>query len=264
MMLAATGVVVEAWARFYVSEVLLGLSYLHREGVLHRDVKPSNVLLSASGHIKLADFGLSSTLVRQVSGGTVPYAAPEVLAGSTDGLTPAVDFWSTAVLFFELLTGELPFAGRNSTQVLSSIQKPGRPWAETAGMSGMSADALEVCRGWLVFEPEERLGGYDSAALTSLAFFVGVPWMEMHEQTPPFVPDISSPTDTSFFEHVSRHSSATRLSEIQRQTAREEAGDDSFNSSKTEDSFTSTGVGFALNIEALSRLSNQPPPRWSS
>ena len=65
MMLAAVGFVDEAATRFYVSEVLLGLRYLHSEGVLHRDIKPSNVLLGANGHIKLADFGLSSTLMKQ-------------------------------------------------------------------------------------------------------------------------------------------------------------------------------------------------------
>ena len=76
-MLMRLGFVAEPMARFYVLEVLLGLRYLHEQSVLHHDIKPSNVLIAGSGHIKLADFGLSSSMKLQSSSkGTLPYLYP--------------------------------------------------------------------------------------------------------------------------------------------------------------------------------------------
>eukprot|EP00966_Prymnesium_polylepis_P041288 958190-Prymnesium_polylepis.1 len=193
MMLSAMGFVDEHFVRFYVSEVLLGLDYLHGEGVLHRDIKPSNILLCANGHIKLADFGLSSTLLNKVGGGTAPYAAPEALQLSSEApdpaLTSAVDFWASGVVLFELLVGEVPFRGSVPSQVLESIHAAEQPWIRT--LESVSSEGLEVCRGWLTIDADERLGGYASAELRSLRFFADVPWETLHEQVPPIVPTLS-------------------------------------------------------------------------
>ena len=202
-----------------LTQVLLGLSYLHKEDILHRDVKPSNVLLGENGHIKLADFGLSSTLIKHVQGGTAPYAAPEVLVQTLEhraeaaALTPAVDFWATGVLFHEMLTGMRPFDGGNAAQILENIRRSDQTWVE---LDTLSSDAMEVCRGWLTIDPTQRLGGFDSAELKSANFFADVPWSTLHEQTPPFVPSISSPTDSSYFVSVSPEYSATSLRQFQR------------------------------------------------
>ena len=63
-MLAECGCIAEPSAAFYVAETLLGMHYLHTKHILHRDIKPSNVLIAESGHIKLADFGLSTSMMQ--------------------------------------------------------------------------------------------------------------------------------------------------------------------------------------------------------
>lgn len=96
-------------------QLVRGLAALHAAGRLHRDVKPSNVLVTADGHVVLLDFDLAAPLTggeRQVSyassaAGTFAYMAPEQL--SADGLTPAADLYALGVVFYQALAGRLPF-----------------------------------------------------------------------------------------------------------------------------------------------------------
>ena len=105
-------------ARFYAAETLLGLEHLHEQRILYRDLKPENVLICASGHIKLCDFGLAAVGIsasathisasgRPVLVGTTEYMAPEVVRQQTCG--QAVDLWALGVLLFEMMTGEAPW-----------------------------------------------------------------------------------------------------------------------------------------------------------
>jgi serine/threonine-protein kinase len=95
--------------------VLGGLAAAHASGIVHRDVKPENVLVTADGRVKVADFGLARAL--SVAGhtraglliGTVAYVPPEQVTGGTTG--PRGDVYSAGVMLFELLTGRLPFTG---------------------------------------------------------------------------------------------------------------------------------------------------------
>jgi beta-lactam-binding protein with PASTA domain len=95
--------------------VLDGLAAAHASGIVHRDVKPENVLLTADGRLKVADFGLAraqATTGHTRAGlliGTVAYLPPEQVTGDSTG--PRSDVYSAGVVLFELLTGRLPFAG---------------------------------------------------------------------------------------------------------------------------------------------------------
>ena len=101
--------------------VLRALSIAHSRQMIHRDVKPENVLISTSGAVKLADFGLvraaadAKVTSNSVIVGTVAYISPEQVTGSS--LTPASDVYSAGVLLFELLTGSTPFEADTSLGV---------------------------------------------------------------------------------------------------------------------------------------------------
>ena len=110
--------------RFYAAEIIVGLQYLHSQGIVYRDLKSENVLLSADGHVKLTDFGLSKLLdtsgdVTHTMCGTPDYVAPEVLAKT--GHTSAIDWWALGILLYEMYTKRTPFFKFNLPETLKHI-----------------------------------------------------------------------------------------------------------------------------------------------
>lgn len=111
-------------AQFYAAEVLLALKYLHENGVIYRDLKLDNILLTSSGHIKLADYGLCKEnmwLGNKTSTfcGTPELMAPEIL--KEQGYGKAVDWWAFGVLLYQMLLTKSPFRGEDEDEVFNSI-----------------------------------------------------------------------------------------------------------------------------------------------
>ena len=100
-------------ARFYASEILLALEYLHNMGVVYRDLKPENVLLDFEGHVRLTDFGLSKAGLNESNNltesfcGTPEYLAPEIIRDKNYGYS--VDWYSFGLVLYEMMTGINPF-----------------------------------------------------------------------------------------------------------------------------------------------------------
>jgi eukaryotic-like serine/threonine-protein kinase len=97
-------------ALYYTRRILTALEFCHGRGVVHGDLKPSNVFINAAGVAFLGDFGVADFLPGNRRGHTLEYAAPELLAG--DPRSAATDVWAAAVTVYEMLTGELPFGSR--------------------------------------------------------------------------------------------------------------------------------------------------------
>ncbi|MCL5292514.1 MAG: protein kinase [Actinobacteria bacterium] len=112
-------------------DVCAALSTAHRERIIHKDVKPSNILLTGSGRAKLSDFGISSSAEESTGGGerigTARYMAPE-LSNSTDNADARSDLYSLGVTLYEMLTGRAPFEEKDpitvSVKHLSEVPKP--------------------------------------------------------------------------------------------------------------------------------------------
>jgi serine/threonine-protein kinase len=109
------------------AEVLSAIECAHQLGVIHRDIKPGNILLDAESHAKVADFGIaklaeedSQTTMGMVFG-TASYLAPERLAGHI--ATPASDLYAVGVLLFEALAGRPPFQGETPLALVESISR---------------------------------------------------------------------------------------------------------------------------------------------
>ena len=114
-----------ALAGLLILEIVRGLEYTHARNIIHRDIKPGNILVSYSGDVKLIDFGVAKDdfstrlTVTGMIVGTPAYMAPEQANG--EPLTASSDLFSIGILLYELLTGVKPFYGENSTEILSKI-----------------------------------------------------------------------------------------------------------------------------------------------
>jgi serine/threonine protein kinase len=119
----AEGPVEAAEAVRIISQVLVALEYSHRAGVVHRDVKPGNIMVTATGQVKVMDFGIaraisdSSASIAETSTivGTAQYFSPEQARG--EAVDARTDLYSTGIVFFEMLTGRAPFTGENPVAV---------------------------------------------------------------------------------------------------------------------------------------------------
>ncbi len=133
------------------------LDAAHAEGVLHRDIKPGNVILLPDGRVKLADFGVARRLedatLTQAGAvvGSPAYMAPEQVRGEPG--SPASDRWSLGVLLYEMLAGHPPFGGGNVAAVLHQVVYEVAP-----ALSGVSPDLQAVIDRALAKEPSARYG----------------------------------------------------------------------------------------------------------
>ena len=155
----------EAQGSQTIRSIFQAVEYLHRNGIVHRDLKPENILCLNETwplEIKVTDFGFSSFLdpgsdadnTMRTQVGTAYFMAPEIISNKGHG--PAVDSWACGVILYTILTGRLPFPGRNTTEYFNNVIK-GRPLFPAVLWKGISADAMSLVKGLLNLDPNKRL-----------------------------------------------------------------------------------------------------------
>uniref|UniRef100_A0A674JQ00 non-specific serine/threonine protein kinase n=1 Tax=Terrapene triunguis TaxID=2587831 RepID=A0A674JQ00_9SAUR len=188
--------------KFYLAELALALDHLHSLGIIYRDLKPENILLDEEGHIKLTDFGLSKESIDHEKKaysfcGTVEYMAPEVV--NRRGHTQSADWWSFGVLMFEMLTGTLPFQGKDRKETMTMILK-----AKLGMPQFLSPEAQSLLRMLFKRNPANRLGaGPDGVEEIKRHFFFStIDWNKLYRREihPPFKPATGRPEDTFYFD----------------------------------------------------------------
>lgn len=189
-------------AMFYACEVLLALEYFHKQGIIYRDLKLDNILLTLDGHIKIADYGLCKenmwyTNTTSTFCGTPEFMSPEILLEQR--YTRAVDWWAFGVLIYEMLLGQSPFRGEDEDEIFDAILED-----EILYPINMTRDSVSICQKLLDRNPERRLGAGkgDAEEIKRHPFFKGVNWDDMLAKRvpPPFFPSINGRTDISNFD----------------------------------------------------------------
>ncbi len=157
-----------------ITQVLSALGFAHQNGIVHRDVKPSNIMVLNSGEVKVADFGIARidasefTIVGDLLG-TPAYMAPEQFAGAP--VDKRTDLFATGVILFEMLTGVKPFRGKSITEIISFMETRGPE--DIRALNPAVPDSLKrVITKALAFDPARR---YDDAAEFSKAIIEAFP-----------------------------------------------------------------------------------------
>ncbi|TAQ83057.1 hypothetical protein B7494_g8619 [Chlorociboria aeruginascens] len=180
----------EEAVRFWIAELGCALRYIHQQGIVHRDVKPDNVLLDSEGHIHLADFNVASDFTpgRALTSksGTLAYLAPEVYKGI--GYSSGADWWSLGVLFYECIYNKRPFEGSSSTGLAASITKADPKFPVTS--PAVSMPCLHAISSALEEDPTKRMGSASFLSFTDNPFFRPLDFeaLERKEIEPVFVP----------------------------------------------------------------------------
>ncbi|XP_017005344.2 uncharacterized protein Pkcdelta isoform X1 [Drosophila takahashii] len=194
----------EERARFYGAEIISGLKFLHKKGIIYRDLKLDNVLLDYEGHVRIADFGMCKLQIyldktADSFCGTPDYMAPEIIKG--EKYNQNVDWWSFGVLLYEMLIGQSPFSGCDEDELFWSICNE-IPWFPVY----ISAEATGILKGLLEKDYTKRIGSQYSPAgdIADHIFFRPIDWglLEKRQIEPPFKPQVKHPLDTQYFDRV--------------------------------------------------------------
>jgi serine/threonine protein kinase len=191
----------EEMIRFFAAEISCALNYLHNKNILHRDLKPDNILLDTKGHSHITDFNIATKIdpnkLPRSQSGTLAYMAPEVFKGK--GYSYSVDWWGLGVILYECLYGKRPFKGQNNEQLTMSIISPQDIRYPTVNSLNkhpvkVSQDCLMFLKGLLIKDPLLRLGCRPGIGLDELwdhPWLQGIDWdkLERKEYVAPFIPD---------------------------------------------------------------------------
>ena len=189
----------EKSVKFYMSEILLAIDYMHKNNFIYRDLKPENILIDKYGHIKLTDFGLSKLLDEEEQKtytlcGTAEYLAPEIIFEK--GYDKTCDWFSFGVVLFEMLCGIHPFKqkkGKFNPQIYKmKIQIP----------ENISKCAKDLIEKLLNSNPRERIGYNGSEEIMNHEFFKDIDFDKViiKQYKPPFIPKLDSEGDLRYFD----------------------------------------------------------------
>ena len=205
-------ILTEDEAKFYISEIILGVENLHKNNCIHRDIKPDNIFIDQEGHLKIGDFGLSilssnitypytykwakkpkkeydiiNNLIGLTNVGSLLYVAPEVIENKSYGAE--IDWWSVGIIFYEMLVGFPPFwSNEDSPKETCSKLKNFKKYLRIPKGVKMSEEAKKLIFDFLS-ERDKRLGKNGIEEIKNHIFFKNFDWDNIRKMKPPFVPE---------------------------------------------------------------------------
>lgn len=189
----------EPIAKFYASQVILALEYLHFCNLVYRDLKPENILIDRNGYLKITDFGFCKILNGRTWTlcGTPEYLAPELILSKGYGFS--VDWWSFGVLLYEMNAGCPPFYANDPMKTYEKIVS-----GKYRCPSNFPGDLRDLIRNTLQVDITKRFGVMRNGVMDfkNHRWFKGIEWDAILNcrWAPPYVPKFKHPGDTTNFE----------------------------------------------------------------
>ena len=268
-----------------VAETILAVNYLHNIHIIHHDIKPENILISAKGHFKLSDFGLSKTLLEdneidveknmrnfvefnrlmtnlgdneyenKDSVGILNFMAPELF---TDKYPQGagIDYWAIGVLIFDLFSYSLPFEANTQEEMRKNIIGLKIDWSKLINddikkVYGNIDPAIDLIKKFLKENPSDRWGDKNLNEIKKHKFFEGFNWDE--------VGNIKNETIKEYVkERVKENNNKIKQINLRNKTKKEKGEKNEKDNNKTEDGYPSWVITLAFLSASLSKTG------WSS
>ena len=187
--------------KFFISNIIIGLKYLHQNNILHRDLKPENLIFDEKGYLNLADFGISKKIKKNKpikdKSGTPGYLSPEIL--SEKNQTFICDYFAVGIVLYEIIFLKRPFGGKNTHEIADNILhkniKLKKNKLPSLFINSSTAnDLIDFINGLLKRKSEERLGAKGIKQIIQHPWLNGIDWdtietKSCEEDDIPFVPN---------------------------------------------------------------------------
>lgn len=182
----------EDQTRFFAGCILLGLEFLHTNGVVHRDIKPENLVFDNKGYLSITDFGIARIWVPENAkdtSGTPGYMAPEVMCRQNHGV--AVDYFALGVIIYEIMFGVRPYLGKTRKDIRDQILAKQVQIKREEVPPGWSSEAADLVNRLLQRKPVSRLGLNGPEEVKQHPWFRDLDWNRIKNKVmqAPFVPD---------------------------------------------------------------------------
>ena len=205
----------EEQTRFFVACMVHALSYVHANNVIHRDVKPENLILDDKGYVHLTDFGIAKENKGDNSSetsGTPGYMSPEVILGI--GHSFSVDYYAIGVIGFEFMTGKRPYIGKTRREIKEQMFKKQARLTKKKMEKEWSLDSMDFINRLIERKPELRLGSKNGIQELKDHFWLRYyPWKELEKKTlpGPFIPEKRKNFDKRYCESIEQIGETTML-----------------------------------------------------
>ena len=196
----------ERQSKFFISNIILGLEYIHKNKIIHRDIKPENLVLDQNGYLAITDFGIAKKVEKSSlpdASGTPGYMAPEVLFSQIH--TFSVDFYAVGVIAFELMKGFRPYQGRDRKEIKEAIlAKEVGIGPKTLKYEGWSFEGGDFINRMIKRKVRKRLGFYGINEIKNHAWFKDINWNELllKKLKSPYIPKDGDNFDKKFCEYT--------------------------------------------------------------
>ena len=194
----------ERQSKFFISNIILGLEYIHKNKIIHRDIKPENLVLDQNGYLAITDFGIAKRIEKSSlpdASGTPGYMAPEVLFSQIHSFS--VDFYAVGVIAFEFMKGFRPYQGKDRKEIKEAILAKEIGIGQKALKNeGWSFEGGDFINRMIKRKVRKRLGFYGINEIKNHAWFKDINWdkLLMKKIISPYIPKDGDNFDKKFCE----------------------------------------------------------------